>query len=219
MGPGVRKTLKTPENPQLEDALFTWFIEQRRKNVPFSGDILMEKAKYFHERLGRADFSASKGWLEKFKKRHGIRQLKITGEKLCNNEDAVKKFQDKFMDIIMEKDLSAEQIYNADESGLYWITIPDKTLASNLEVRAPGSKVSKERITFMPRANAAGTHKLPFLVIGKAQKQRVFASVRKLPVHYIGQKNAWVTRPIFLEWFKGYFIPEVKNSYLRRIYH
>lgn len=60
-GPGARKTLKTPENPQLEDALFTWFIEQRRKNVPLSGDILMEKAKYFHGRLGRGEFSASKG--------------------------------------------------------------------------------------------------------------------------------------------------------------
>lgn len=210
-GPGVRKTLKAPENLQLEDALFTWFIEQRRKNVPLSGEILMEKAKYFHGRLGRGEFSASKGWLEKFKKRHGIRQLKISGEKLSNNEDAVKPFQDKFMDIIKEKDLTAEQIYNADESGLYWKTIPEKTLASELEVRAPGSKVSKERITFMPCANAAGTHKLPLLVIGKAQKPRAFASLRKLPVNYMGQRNAWVTRPIFLEWLKGYFIPEVKK--------
>ncbi|CAG5036358.1 unnamed protein product [Parnassius apollo] len=82
------------------------------------GAIFMEKAKYFHERLGQGEFSASKGWLEKFKKRHGIRQLKITDEKLSKNEDAVKPFQDKFMDIIKEKDLSAEQIYNADEPGL-----------------------------------------------------------------------------------------------------
>lgn len=184
-GPGARKTLKTPENQQLEDALFTWFIEQRRKNVPLSGDILMEKAKFLHGRLGRGEFSASKGWLKKFKKRHGIRQLKITGEKLSNNENAVKPFQDKFMDSIREKDLSPDQIYNADESGLYWKTIPDKTLASELELRARGSKVSKERITFMPCANASGTHKLPLLVIGKAQKPRAFASGRKLPVHYM----------------------------------
>lgn len=167
----------------------------------------MEKAKYFHERLGRGVFSASKGWLEKFKKRDGIRQLKITGKKLSNNEP----FQDKFMDIIKEKDLSAEQIYNADEFGLYWKTIPDKTQATDIEVKAPGSKISKERITFMPCANAAGTHKLPLLVIGKAQKPRAFASVRKQPVHYMGQKNAWVTRPIFLEWHKGDFIPAVKK--------
>lgn len=26
-GPGLRKTLKSPENPVLEEALFTWFLE------------------------------------------------------------------------------------------------------------------------------------------------------------------------------------------------
>lgn len=209
-GPGSRKTLKTPENPQLEDALFTWFLEQRRKNVPLTGEILMEKAKFFHERLGRGAFVASRGWLDNFKKRHGIRQLKVTGEKLSNNEAAVQPFQEKFLEVIREKDLSADQIYNADESGLYWKAIPDKTLASGSETSAPGSKVSKERITFMPCANATGTHKLPLLVIGKAQRPRALATVKKLPVHYTGQRNAWVTRPIFLEWLQEHFIPKVK---------
>ncbi|CAB3222547.1 unnamed protein product [Arctia plantaginis] len=37
-GPGVRKTLKKSENPVLEDALFTWFLQQRRLHVPVSGD-------------------------------------------------------------------------------------------------------------------------------------------------------------------------------------
>lgn len=214
-GPGARKTLKTPENPLLEDALFTWFIEQRRKNVPLSGDILMQKAKFFHERLGRGEFVASRGWLDNFKKRHGIRQLKVSGEKLSNNEAAVKPFQDKFMDVIREQDLSADQIYNADESGLYWRSIPNKTLASASEIRAPGSKVSKERITFMPCANVTGTHKLSLLVVGKAQRPRAFATVRKLPVHYTGQSSAWVTRPIFMEWLKEHFIPEV-NKFLSK---
>lgn len=101
-GPGSRKTLKTPVNPQLEDALFTWFLEQRRKNVPLTGEILMEKANFFHERLGRGAFVASRGWLDNFKKRHGIRQLKVTGEKLSNNEVAVQPFQEKFLEVIRD---------------------------------------------------------------------------------------------------------------------
>lgn len=63
----------------------------------------------------------------------------------------------------------------------------------------------------MPCANASGTHKMSLLVIGKAQKPRAFAFVRKPPVHYMGQNNAWVTRSIFLEWLKTYFIPKVKK--------
>lgn len=61
------------------------------------------------------------------------------------------------MNIIREKDLTADQIYNAVESGLHWKVLPDKTLASGSESSASGSKVSKERITFMPCANANGT--------------------------------------------------------------
>lgn len=80
---------------------------------------------------------------------------------MSSNEAAVKAFQHKFMDVIREQDLPADQIYNADESGLYWKSIPDKTLVSASEIRAPGSKVSKERITFMPCANVTGTHACP----------------------------------------------------------
>ncbi|XP_014366598.2 jerky protein homolog-like [Papilio machaon] len=209
-GPGFRKTLKLPENPVLEEALFTWFLEQRRRHIPLSGEVVMEKARFFHKKLTGSDFSASRGWLDNFKKRHGKRQLKVSGEKVSSNTEAVQPFQEKFLNEIKEKNLCPEQIYNADESGLFWKVLPDKTLASSAETSAPGSKVSKERITFMPCANSTGNHKLPLLVVGKAKKPRSFGSV-KLPVHYEGQRRAWVTRDIFLEWFRGHFVPEVKR--------
>ncbi|XP_018576379.1 tigger transposable element-derived protein 2-like [Anoplophora glabripennis] len=209
-GPGLRKTLKLPENPVLEEALFTWFLEQRRRHVPLSGEIVMHKARFFHKKLTGSDFSASRGWLDNFKKRHGIRQLKVSGEKVSSNAEAVQPFQEKFLKEIREKDLCPEQIYNADESGLFWKVLPDKTLASSAETSASGSKVSKERITFMPCANSIGNHKLQLLVVGKAKKPRSFGSV-KLPVHYQGQMRAWVTRDIFLEWFREHFVPEVKR--------
>lgn len=83
--------------------------------------------------------------------------------------------------------MDLEQIYNADESGLFWRMLPEHTLASSHEKNAPGRKIIKARITFMPCANVSGTHKLPLLVIGTAQKPRAFKSVN-LPVCYRGQK-------------------------------
>lgn len=44
-GPGVRKTLKQSENPVLEDALFTWFLQQRQLHVPLG------KLEFFIARL------------------------------------------------------------------------------------------------------------------------------------------------------------------------
>lgn len=214
-GPGVRKTLKKSENPVLEDALFTWFLQQRRLHVPVSGDMICEKARIFHRQITNSDigFNASRGWLDKFKKRHGIRRLKMAGEKLSNDEAAIGPFQLELQKVIKEKNLTAEQVYNADESGLYWRLLPDYTLASGNEQSASGRKMMKMRVTFMPCANAAGTHKLQLLVVGKSKNPRAFKSTR-LPVCYRSQKNAWVTKDVFLEWFKTEFIPAVRRHLL-----
>ena len=70
--------------------------------------------------------------------------------------------------------LQPDQIYNADEAGLYWKWLPTKTLAMSKEKSTPGQKSSKERITVMCCGNASGTHKMKLLVIGKAKKPRSF---------------------------------------------
>lgn len=72
-----------------------------------------------------------------------------------------------------------EQICNADESGLYWKCLPSKTQAAEQERSAPGHKSSKERLTVLCCSNAADTHKLNLLVIGKANKPRSFKGRNK----------------------------------------
>ncbi|XP_063914808.1 jerky protein homolog-like [Zophobas morio] len=64
----------------------------------------------------------------------------------------------------------------------------------------------------MPCANAAGTHKLKLLVIGKAKNPRAFKNINRLPVVYKAQRKGWVTRELFHEWFHEEFIPAVKNK-------
>lgn len=78
---------------------------------------------------------------------------------------------------------SLPSINHADESGLFWNILPDKILAS-VETSATGSKVSKERITFMSCANSTENYQLRFLVVVKAKKPWSFGSV-----HYQGQRR------------------------------
>ena len=59
---------------------------------------------------------ASTGWLEKFKNRHGIRNLSTRGEKLSAAVETVEPFLQKLRKVIEEKSLTPEQIYNADET-------------------------------------------------------------------------------------------------------
>lgn len=208
---GKKKVIKKPENPEVEEALYTWFLQQRKNHVPISTDILRSKARYFYEQItGKNDFLASSGWLDKFKLRHGIRFLKVCGERISSNVDAVKPFQEKFLKIVNEMNIGPEQIYNADESALFWRVLPNTTWVHQDEKSAPGRKISKDRITFMPCCNATGTHKLPLLVIGKAQNPRAFKNCQ-LPVTYRATSRGWMTRTLFSEWFKTDFVPEVKK--------
>jgi hypothetical protein len=208
-----RKTIKQAFYPAVDSAVYTWFLQERCRNTPISGEILREKARYFYQKItGKNDFQASLGWLDKFKNRFGIRQLTVSGEKLSSDITAIEPFKNKFLQKIGELGLTPDQVYNADESGLFWRVLPNKTLVHKNEDSAPGRKISKERITFMPCANSTGTHKLKLLVIGKARKPRAFTKTGSLPVIYKGQPRAWVTQDIFKEWFFEEFVPAVRRK-------
>ena len=93
--------------------------------------------------------------------------MKISGEKLSSDFRSVDPFKKIFFEHIKRKKLSAEQIYNADESGLFYKMLHTHTLVHHNETAAPGCKISKEGITFLSCSNALGTHKLPMLMLGK----------------------------------------------------
>lgn len=201
--------------PETETALYNWFLNQRINKLPVTDYLLQIKAIEFHRRLNpNIKFEASLGWIQKFKKRHSIRLLKICGEKLSCNESAVPGFITKFQEEIKALGLVSEQIYNADETGLFVKNLNDKTLVAINEKKAPGTKNSKERITVMPCVNATGTHKLPLMIIGKANNPRCFYKQSLPDMHYRSSRNAWQNAALFKEWFFCIFVPEV-TKYLK----
>lgn len=212
----ARKTMKTASNEALDEAVWIWFAQKRNEGVPVSGHMISEKASWFNEKMnGSENFKASAGWLEGFKKRHGIRQLTVGGEKLsAAGEQIVSEFKVKFKNIVSEKNLTRDQIYNADETGLFYKALPTKTLASFSEKYAPGFKMQKQRVTIMLCANASGNHRLPLLLIGTAKKPRCFKqlNIGALPVKYYNQKNAWMNQEIFADWFHNVFVPYVRKD-------
>ncbi|KAK9688090.1 Tc5 transposase DNA-binding domain [Popillia japonica] len=86
-----RKTLRLSAYPAMEKALYTWFVQERARGTPLSGELISEKAKFFYQQLNLSgDFKASSGWLQKFKERYGIRQLTITGDQLISKAMTIK---------------------------------------------------------------------------------------------------------------------------------
>ncbi|XP_064419100.1 jerky protein homolog [Latimeria chalumnae] len=208
------RTLRKPKLEQLDTVLYEWFALKRSEGAPISGLLLIEKAKDFYQQMELTKPCAfSDGWLSCFKLRHGIRCLDVSGEQKSADHEAAENYCEFFCKLVAEHDLSADQIYNADETGLLWRCLPTSTLAGAGEASASGFKQNKDRLTVLPCANAKGTHRVKLLVIGKFQRPRAFKGVRHLSVEYKAQTSAWMDREIFIYWFHHMFVPAVKEHF------
>lgn len=99
--------LKKPVQDALGYAVSLWFRQPRTLGVPVPVSVLQEKAVQLNKKLNGSDsFSGSKGWLEKLKNCHGIRQLAISGEKLSGDTDNAADFIKKFLFLFIQKIVS-----------------------------------------------------------------------------------------------------------------
>ncbi|XP_025050506.1 jerky protein homolog [Alligator sinensis] len=209
-----RRTLHKPKLEQLDSLLYEWFSLKRSEGAPISGPMLTEKAKDFYKQMDLTEPCAfSAGWLSCFKLRHGIRKLDVPAEIKSADHEAAEKYCVFFNKLVAEHDLSPDQIYNADKTGLFWRCLPNSALAGAGESSAAGFKQNKDRITVLTCANAGGTHKVKLLVVGKCNRPRAFKGITHLPVVYKAQSNAWMNKGIFYDWFHHVFVPSVKEHF------
>ncbi|XP_065674039.1 tigger transposable element-derived protein 4-like [Hydra vulgaris] len=91
-----------------------------------------------------------------------------------------------------------ENIFNADEFGLFYQCLPSKTYHLSRE-KCFGGKNSKVRLTGIAAGSATG-EKLPMFVIGKSKNPRCFKHIKQLPCTYKNQLKSWMTGDLFTEW-------------------
>lgn len=150
--------------------MWDWFRTARSQSIPVSGRMLQEKALAFTKELGIEDFKASNGWLSSFRQRHNINIESICGESGSVSEKDVNDWCDKLPDIL--SGYSDRDIFNMDETGLFYRALPDKSL--NIRgTDCKGGKISKERLTVSLSVNTRGELDKP-LVIGKLVLPRRF---------------------------------------------
>ncbi|XP_053415274.1 jerky protein homolog [Nycticebus coucang] len=209
-----RRTLHTPKLEHLDRVLYEWFLGKRSEGVPVSGPMLIEKAKDFYEQMQLTEPCVfSGGWLWRFKARHGIKKLDASGEKQVVDHQAAEQFCRFFRSLMAEHGLSPEQVYSADETGLFWRCLPKPSPEGGA---VPSLRHSKDRLAVLMCANAAGSHRIKPLAIGKCSGPRAFRGIQHLPVAYKAQGNAWVDKEIFSDWFHHIFVPSVRE-HLRAI--
>ena len=205
---------------EMERLLTLWIEHQTHERIPTSQVLMQEKAKSLFQDLLKkypdekdTTFIASSGWFARFKRRFSLHNIKIQGEAAFADPIAIEEFPITLQKIIEAEGFLPEQIFNVDETGLFWKRLPDRSFISKEEMTMPGYKVAKERLTLMLGGNCTGDFKLKPLLVYHAANPRALKNIPKasLPVIWMNNIKAWVTVVIFEEWFIYHFIPAVKN--------
>ena len=194
---GKRK--RRGKDPEVEEALEQWFAAVLEKGVRISGAILKSKAEELAQKLGRTDFVATDDWLSRWKTRKRIKFKRAHGEKSSTDVEGAEEWISTTL-LQLLRQYQPEDVYNADETGVYYRATPDGPLCYSFE-QLSGSKKVMDRVTVLYCANMTGSDKLKLVVIGKSRKPRCCRGIHvdTLPVTYRSNKNAWMTSVLFEE--------------------
>lgn len=194
-----RKRNRKGKDPAVENALKNWFSVMRERDARVDGEILKDKAETLAKVMGRENFKATNGWFTRWQKRENLVYKKPQGEQReADHAGADVWIKEEWPKIVSE--YNSSDIYNADETALYFRALPEHTYAFKCD-KAKGVKINKERLTILCCVNMRG-EKRDLFVIGKSKSPRCFKGVKKLPVQYDANKNAWMTAVIFNQWLE-----------------
>ena len=141
---------------------------QWQRCVRLSLTLIEEKSKSLFEGLKaktgesteEETFAASHGWFQRFKKRANLHRVSVSDEEASADEVAPKKFPINLKEIIDAGGYAPQQIFNVDETGLFWKKIREKTYVSRKEKTMPVLKDAKDRLNLMLGGNASEDSKL-----------------------------------------------------------
>ncbi|CAG8667797.1 9579_t:CDS:2, partial [Paraglomus brasilianum] len=108
-----------------------WVSQAVAGGLPLSDQILQEKGLEFAKNFNIEDdnLRCSNGWVYKFKKRIGIHKITLHGE--ANSAPIADLADERFKLQQILANYDPENIYNADETGLFYRMEPNQTLSTS----------------------------------------------------------------------------------------
>ena len=100
----------------------------RDQNIPISGPILVTKAEEFAQKLNVTGFKALSGWIENINSQQEISFKRVCGEgkSVDTQSNKMTAWQEKLSLLLLH--YPPQDIFNADETGIFFHLLPDKTL-------------------------------------------------------------------------------------------
>jgi hypothetical protein len=126
--------------PMFDKAMQIWTIQAVATGIPLSDMILQEKGLEFATLLNIEDkIKCANGWVYKFKQRNGLHKVNFSGEANSAPLATLSEERSKLQRLLANYD--KENIYNADETGLFFRMEPNQTLST-------GKVAGKKKVSF-----------------------------------------------------------------------
>ncbi|GBM27389.1 Tigger transposable element-derived protein 6 [Araneus ventricosus] len=123
--------------------------------------MIHHKAKELADALGIENFSASNGWLDRFRIRNNIAFPSLCGEAADVDPSLCEDWQERLPLLLAGYD--DKDIFNMDETALFFRALRNKSMIQKSE-EARGGKILKERPTISFCVSAAGEKEKPLVI-------------------------------------------------------
>ncbi|EED18534.1 jerky, putative [Talaromyces stipitatus ATCC 10500] len=204
------KRRRVEQWPELEKAVMDW-IRLAETEAPISQEAIRYKAQQYWPPLHPNDPIPSfrNGWLFVFQTRNNIKNRKLHGEVASLSTDGADQM------IKIRRLLASyppHDIFNCDESGLFWELFPDRSLSTSA---LPGRNI-------LFACNSDGSERIPLWIIGNTKKPRAFTQAHiephNLGIQWRSNGKAWMTSDIFKEWLLAFDAQMAGRNYTTIIY-
>ncbi|XP_068250690.1 tigger transposable element-derived protein 1-like [Palaemon carinicauda] len=147
---------------------------------------------------------ASRGWFERLKRRIGLCSIPLYWEATsADQEETICFVVDKFPKLIEDGGYIPEQVFNMNKTSFFWKRMPSRTFLYKDELKKPGFKANKDRVTLLMCGNAAGFILRPLNPWDLKKKAL-------LPIYRRSNKMVYITKPVILDWCVKCYISQVK---------
>lgn len=210
----------SPRNIEHDKAVYAWVCDMAHRKLAISGARIQAEAQRLaflaNEKLPdeqKIKLKFSDGWLGRFKLRWKLPTLRRQGE----SEGVPDSTASRELSVLQNQiaKYNSKDVFNCDESGLFWQATPDRMSENN---SARGIEKQKPRFTFLCCCNADGSERLPLFFIGSTSPQRFFnkKNQKERYLNYKSNRNAWMTSALFFEWLLE-FDEYIRQSPDRRV--
>ena len=196
---------RKPNDVEMEEELFEWIVELRSRHLRVSRRMIQLQAKTLSS---DENFKASRGWLDRFMKRHSLALRRKTTISQAVPSDVIPKLVNYILHIRSlqtRHNYSTDSILAMDETAC-WMDMPSDTTVATTGSRSIPLKTTgheKDHFTVILTAKANGTKLKPYIVF-KGKGTRLIKALQQISGVIVRfSSNGWMNDTLTIDYLQS----------------